>query len=254
MVFEHVIGFKSVLVVNYFVFFKTMCRILIINAFRYLCTKFSTMITDIIERLKWRYATKKFDQTKTLEPEQVNLLKEAFNLTATSYGLQTLKMLVIKDKDVRNKLLEHAYGQRQVLDSSHLLVLCVQKVIGSADVDAHFDNVSATRSVPETILAPYRASLKSVIEDMTPEQKEEWSIRQAYIALGNLMTVCAMARIDSCPMEGFDVQGFDEVLKLCDDNLAPVLLLPVGYRSHDDMFSGFKKVRKQLEDTVVDWQ
>lgn len=210
------------------------------------------MDIDIIERLKWRYATKKFDPDKELTEAQLHTLKEAFNLTATSYGLQTLKMLVIKDKAIRKKLLEHSYHQFQVLDASHLLVICIQKDIAAIDVDAHFDNVSATRSVAESILAPYRDSLKAVMQGMTLEQKEEWSIRQAYIALGNLMTVCAITGIDSCPMEGFDTARFDDILELNKEHLKSILLLPVGFRSVDDRFSGFKKVRKQLHQTVAD--
>ena len=205
-----------------------------------------------IDKLKWRYATKKFDASKQLTEDKLNILKQAFNLTATSYGLQTMSLLVIEDKAVRAGLVPHAYNQNQVVDASHLLVICIQDNITTEDVDAHFDNIKAIRSTPETILNPYREDLKQMITNMSVKERQVWSSKQAYIALGNLMTVCAMENIDSCPMEGFIPEAFDKVLNLKDKNLKSVLLLPVGYRASDDSFAEFKKVRKQVKEAVIE--
>lgn len=205
-----------------------------------------------IDKLKWRYATKKFDTERLLSEEKLNTLKQAFNLTATSFGLQTISMIVIKDKALRASLVEHAYYQNQVLESSHLLVICIQEDIVTNDVDAYFDNVKAIRETPETILESYRNDLKKMMTSKSIDERQEWSTKQAYIALGNLMTVCAIEGIDSCPMEGFKPAAFDEVLKLKDKNLKSVLLLPVGYRAEDDKFANFKKVRKTLHEAVIE--
>lgn len=207
---------------------------------------------DIIKSLQWRYATKKFDTQRLLTDEKLNILKQAFNLTATSFGLQTIKMLIVQDASVRKQLVEHSFGQAQVMNASHLLVLCIHDNINDQEVDTHFDNVIDIRNTPETILAPYRADLKTMMRDMTKEQRQEWSIKQAYIALGNLMTICAVEQIDSCPMEGFDTQQYDTILNLKSKNLKSVLLLPVGYRHEDDMFAQLKKVRKPLQDTIFE--
>lgn len=207
---------------------------------------------SIIESLNWRYATKKFDASRTLTDSKIQVLKEAFNLTALSYGLQTLKLVVIADKTARERLVEVAYGQRQVADASHLLVLCIQSDINADNVDDHFQNVKEVRETPDEILEPFKAQLKSTIGGMSEIKKLEWASRQAYIALGNLMTVCAVEAIDSCPMEGFIPEKLDEILKLNEKGLKSVLLLPVGYRAKDDMFAELKKVRKSLSQTVVE--
>ncbi|MEY8847639.1 NAD(P)H-dependent oxidoreductase [Psychroserpens sp. XS_ASV72] len=206
---------------------------------------------DIIDALNWRYATKKFDANKTLNDEQLQTLKEAFNLTATSFGLQTITMLMVSDKNLRAQLVEHAYGQQQVVDASHLLVICIQDNISDADVDAFFDTVSDVRNTPETILEPYRNDLKRMMKNMSQTERQEWSTKQAYIALGNLMTVCAVEQIDACPMEGFLPEQFDKALGLEERHLKSVLLLPVGFRADDDMFSSFKKVRKDMDAAVI---
>lgn len=205
-----------------------------------------------IDKLKWRYATKKFDASRMLSEEKINILKQAFNLTATSFGLQTISLVIIENKDIREGLVEHSYRQKQVVDASHLLVICVQNNITDADVDTHFGNVKRIRETPESILNPFKNDLKQMMAGKTIEERQEWSIKQAYIALGNLMTVCAMEGIDSCPMEGFSPKDFDRVLKLQEKNLKSVLLLPVGFRAEDDMFSSLKKVRKELNDAVIE--
>lgn len=206
----------------------------------------------IIDKLKWRYATKKFDSSKSLSETQLQTLKEAFNLTALSYGLQTLKLVIVEDKTIRENLVSLSYGQRQVVDASHLFVLCIQSNINTNDVDSHFKNIKAIRATPDEVLEPFKTQMKTTIDNMSEEKKLVWATKQAYIALGNLMTVCAVEGIDSCPMEGFVPEAIDEALKLNEYNLKSVLLLPVGYRAEDDMFSGFKKVRKQLSDTIIE--
>ena len=87
---------------------------------------------------------------------------------------------------------------------------------------------------------------------MPKTKKFDWAIRQAYIALGNLMTVCAIEKIDSCPMEGFNPEAIDEVLQLNLKGLKSVLLLPVGKRAKDDIFADLKKVRKPLNETIIE--
>lgn len=207
---------------------------------------------SIIEKLKWRYATKKFNPTQKLSENKLTILKKAFNLTALSYGLQTIKLVIIENKDVRENLVPLCYGQQQVVDSSHLLILCIQNEINDKDVNEHFDTVKAIRNTPETILGPFKTQLQQTINNMPEENKTNWATRQAYIALGNLMTVCAVEGIDSCPMEGFLPNKIDEVLNLERHGLKSVLMLPVGYRAEDDMFADFKKVRKQLSETIVE--
>ncbi|MCF7560853.1 NAD(P)H-dependent oxidoreductase [Sabulilitoribacter multivorans] len=207
---------------------------------------------SIIKQLKWRYATKKFDASKKLSSNQINILKEAFNLTATSFGLQTIKLLIIENKDIRSSLVKYSFNQKQVVDASHLLAICIQKDILKEDVVTYYNNIKDIRNTSETILKPYRESLITTIEEMSVSERQRWSTNQAYIALGNLMAVCAVEGIDSCPMEGFLPDKFDEILGLNTLGLSSVLLLPVGFRAKDDMFSDFKKVRKSLKDTIIE--
>ena len=208
--------------------------------------------TNIIDSLKWRYACKKFDASKKLSSDQVAILKHSFNLTATSYGLQPLKMRVIKGDALKNQLLPHAYFQSQVTTCSHLLVICIDTAFDEKSIDAYFELEKSIRGTSDEIVDKFRNQLKSIFKNKTREEIDNSSINQAYIKIGTLMTVCAEQRIDSCPMEGFNPVKVDAVLGLEQKQLRSVLLLPVGFRADDDIMNGMKKVRKPLEEVTID--
>jgi nitroreductase len=207
---------------------------------------------DIIESLEWRYATKKFDETKALSETQVNTLKEAFNLTATSYGLQPVKLVVLQHKETQQKLVEHSWNQQQVAQASHVLIICIQDKITDKDVENYFSLVKEKRKTPDEILNPFKEYLKQDILTKTADELVPWMRNQAYIALGNLMTVAAIEKIDSCPMEGFNPEKYNAILDLKKHNLKSVLVLPVGFRAEDDYMKDLKKVRKKTTDVIIE--
>lgn len=209
------------------------------------------MQTDIIERLKWRYATKKFDPNKLLSEEKLNILKEAFNLTATSYGLQPLRMLVVSDPATKEQLMPLSMDQAMVKDASHVLIFCTETTVTSQFIKDHFDRVEAIRKTPTEILDPFEKFLINSFSEKDVDEIEAWMTKQAYLAMGNLLTVCALEQIDACPMEGFEPEKYDEFLQLPQKGLRSVLVMPVGYRAEDDMFAGFQKVRRGVENVVI---
>ena len=206
---------------------------------------------NIINSLEWRYATKKFDPSKKLSNHQIETLKKAFNLTATSFGLQPIKLIVIQNKKLREKLVEASYNQRQVTDASHLLILCIENDTTSESIYAYFDLEKKIRGVEESVISDFRTQLIDTYKNKTIEEKQQSAIYQTYIALGNLMTVCAVEQIDSCPLEGFIPSKIDEILNLSSLNLKSVLMLPVGYSAEDGL-NELKKVRKPINETVIE--
>jgi len=208
---------------------------------------------DIIKSLEWRYACKKFDETKKLNKEQLDILKKACNLTPTSFGLQPVKMLVITDQELKQKIFKYAYFQQQVSTCSHLLVLCIDTITDDNSIDAYFDLEKKTRGTSEDIIAKFRDQLKGMYRKKSQTEIEQSAIYQTYIILGNLMTVCAIEGIDCCPLEGFVPAKVDELLGLADKKLKSVLMLPVGFRAPDDFMQTMKKVRKPLDEMVLDY-
>lgn len=203
---------------------------------------------QIIEDLNWRYATKKFDSSKKVSDENIEVIKESLRLTATSYGLQPLKFLIIESPEIRAKLQPASYGQTQIVDASHLIVMCSYLNVSDEDVDTYMKIVSETREVPMEAVAPFGEHIKGSLSKMSGEDQALWASKQAYIALGQVLHTCASLRIDSTPMEGFDPQSYDEILGLKEQNLKATLVCAVGYRHDEDKNQHMKKVRKSSED------
>jgi len=205
-----------------------------------------------INALEWRYACKAFDPNKELSEEQINRLKEGLNLTASSYGLQPFKFLFLKDKSIREKLVEHSWNQRQVADASHLLIIAVRTDIDSTYIQNYINRTAELRNLPLEALAPFKGMMENSIGGLDDEKKYTWAKNQAYITLGTLLLQCGLEKIDSTPMEGFIPAKYDEILGLEKMNLKSVLVCPLGYRSEEDPYSSLAKVRNKLEDITID--
>ena len=207
---------------------------------------------NIVKSLQWRYATKKFDNQKIVSSDKIALLKEAFNLTATSYGLQPLKLVVLQNKELQKELVQYSFNQEQVVDASHIFIICIENVIDKQFINEYFERVKKQRGTSDELLSGFRSFLVNDFSNKTEEDINLASTKQAYLALGNLLAVCASEQIDSCPMEGFEPENYSKVLKLNDYGISPVLILPVGYRSEEDIFAKMNKVRRDINEIVID--
>ena len=206
---------------------------------------------NIIDSLNWRYATKKFDANKQVSDTKLAVIKEAFTLTPTSYGLQPVKLVVINDKELQKELVSYSFNQEQVAQASHVLVICIENTIDEAYIRAYFENEKIIRGTSDELINSFRSYLINNFSGKNENEIKEWATKQAYITLGNLLTVCALEKIDSCPMEGFLPEKYNELLNLKNRGLSAVLVLPIGYRADEDVFSKFKKVRKSIDNNVI---
>ena len=205
----------------------------------------------LIAALNASYATKKFDAAKKIPIKTVNALIEAIRLTPTSYGLQLMKVVLVEDKNLREQLVAHAYGQQQIAEASHLLILCQEKTANAEHISDYIENIADTREIHIDHLVGFKNMMHNTVLKMTAAQQEDWMKKQVYIALCNLLTSCAILGIDACPMEGFIPAEFDQILDLEEMNLSSVLVVPIGYRAKDDKNASLKKVRRPLPEFLV---
>jgi nitroreductase len=199
---------------------------------------------NYIDKLHYRYATKKFDSSKKLNKAQIEDVKKAIQLTASSYGLQPYEVFIIEDMELREKLKEASYGQPQITDASHLVVFCVNTKIDEAYLDSYIKNISETRGISIENLKGMRDTISGTTLQLDTETKTIWAQKQAYIALGNLLSAVAHFGFDACPMEGFENDKYDDILGLNDKNLKSTVIASIGYRSKEDDLQHAKKVRK----------
>ena len=207
---------------------------------------------DVIDALKWRYAVKRFNPDKKLKDSQIDKLIEGLSLTATSMGLQLMEFLVISNPDLKEQLQPLAFNQPQIHESSHLIVMCRKTSVSVEDIDSLIQLSIDKRNLdPEADnIKGYANMLKSTLK-MPPAQQQIWMDNQVYIAMGNLMTICAVEKIDACPMEGFDRNKVNQLLGLPQKGLQSVLICALGYRSEDDKYQHLTKIRRPKKSLVT---
>ena len=206
----------------------------------------------VIAALHWRYATKKFDAARKLSSEEWAKFEQALDLSPSSYGMQPYRFLVVADPALREKLRAAAYGQSQITDASHLVVFAARTDVTDADVEHYMERISTVRGVDRAHLEKFASTIKGdVVHGPRHEAIKEWCARQAYIALGNLMTFAAIVSVDVCPMEGFDTAQFDELLGLPAEGYRAVVVAAVGHRAADDGAASLPKVRFPDTELIV---
>ncbi|WP_136666944.1 NAD(P)H-dependent oxidoreductase [Flavobacterium sp. H122] len=208
-------------------------------------------MSKFIEQQNWRYATKKFDATKKITAEDLEILKEAIRLSTSSYGLQPYKVFIIENPEIREQLKPASWNQSQIVEASHLIVFANYTNLNETVVDKYISRISKTREIAEENLKGYGDFMKSKILGLTSEQQAVWTSKQTYLALGNLLNAAAELEIDVTPMEGFEPEKYNEILKLSEQNLNASLVATVGYRHEEDANQHVKKVRKSKEELFI---
>jgi len=208
-------------------------------------------MTDIVQGLQWRYATKKYDASKKVSNADLETLKEATQLSVSAYGLQPYKILIVENSELREKLKPAAYGQDGITAASHLFIFAIEKNIDEKHVAAYMENISATRGIPLANLEGYSTMINGSIAGLDTEARNNWAKKQAYLALSTLINTAAYLKIDATPMEGFNAAQFDEILGLDALGLGTAVIAAVGYRHTEDAARHNKKVRKAAKDLFI---
>lgn len=202
----------------------------------------------LIDSLKWRYATKQFDTSKKVSASDLEKIKEAVQLSASSFGFQFYKVLIVENPEIREKLKPLSWEQPQITDASHLLVFCNYVNPTNEHVDAFLELKTKVQGLPEEVIKGYGDMAKGFLANLSGDAMLAWTAKQTYLALGNLLAACGDLKIDSCPMEGFDAEQYNEVLGLKEKGLNASVLAAIGYRSAEDQTQNLSKVRRPLED------
>ncbi|ODT48062.1 nitroreductase family protein [Devosia sp. 63-57] len=207
----------------------------------------------LLEKLNWRYATKKMDSSKTVAADKVQRIVEAARLAPTSSGLQPFQVIVVTNPKVRAQLRAAAYDQAQLTDGSAVLVFAAWDNYTTERIDHMLALTAAERGGSSDALDAYYDGLKATYVPRDAKTNFEHAARQAYIGFGMSIAQAAFEGVDATPMEGFEPAKFDEILGLGALGLRSVCILPLGYRDESgDWLVGLKKVRRSTEDFVTE--
>lgn len=207
--------------------------------------------SELVASLNWRYAVKRFDPLKKLSSETWNALEEALRLTPSSYGLQPWKFIVVQNVELRKQLRVASWGQSQVEEASHFVVMSARKAMDESYLHKYAVRMSEVRGAPvESFDGFTKMVAKTFLEGPGAAKVPEWAARQCYIALGNLMTSAALLGVDACPMEGLDADKYDEILGLKNSDYKTIVSCALGYRHAEDKYQSTKKVRFLAQDVI----
>jgi nitroreductase len=204
------------------------------------------------ERLNQRYASKMMNGT-SIEDSKINNILESIRLSPSSFGLQPYSIIVIKNRELLNKIFETtASGQPQIQGCSHLVIFAANKKITNLEIDNYLDLINKTRQMPEEKLVGFKSLMTNYLVAAPAEKNFEWAARQTYIALGFGLAAAAIEGVDSVPIEGFDHLALDKLLELDEKNLGSVSMLALGNRdAENDYNAKLPKVRKSTEDLFI---
>ena len=205
---------------------------------------------DLLGHLRWRYAVKKFDAARSIPEATWAALEESLVLSSSSYGLQPWKFFVVRTPETRARLLPHSWGQKQVVDASHLVVFALKDNVGAADAERLARRTAEVQGVPLASTDGYRKMVAGALTSKPQTEVDIWMTLQVYIALGHFLTAAALLNVDTCPMEGFVSSQYDEILGLKPKGYRSVVLATAGYRSIDDAYAQKPKVRFAAPEVV----
>lgn len=208
-------------------------------------------MSELIENLNWRYATKSFDTSKKVSESDLEEIIEVFRLTPSSFWLEPWKLIIVENPETREKLQAHSWNQSQITQASHLIVFARVKNIDDNYIDNFLNNNSKITWATREQLSSYENMMKWYFSNLSLDAKTSWSRDQVFLALWNVMNFLAQKQIDSCAIWGFDPSKYDEILELDKLWLASVVVLPIWYRSVDDKNAIRPKVRFSKDEIVI---
>ena len=208
---------------------------------------------ELLDKLNWRYATKKMDPAQAVPQDKVDRIVEAARLAPTSSGLQPFEVIVVTNAELRAKVRAVAWNQAQITDGSHLLVFAAWDNYTAERINAMFDYTNQVRGGTNDGWEAYRQKLLATYPGRDAQVNFEHAARQAYIGFGASVIAASFEGVDSTPMEGFDPAAVDELLGLKARGLRSVTLLPLGYRQAEgDWLVKLEKVRRPRDQFVTE--
>lgn len=202
-----------------------------------------------------RFTCKRYDPNRTVSDEDLNTILEAGRLSPSSFGLEPWKFLVIpRESALTDKLREIAWGMKR--NAPYSIVILARKHMEASSPHVAHMMTDVQGASPEDfeqrkdMFANFQANDLGVASD--PRLMFEWSCRQAYIALANMLTTSALLHVDSTPVEGLNYEKVNKFLAdegLMDpEEFGVAVMLQVGY--HDPTHIMHPKTRQKAEDVV----
>ena len=205
------------------------------------------MEKTFMEAMDFRHACKIFDETKKVSCEDMNYILEAGRKSPSSFGMEPWKFLVITNEELKAELRPVCWDQPQITTCSHLVIIlaAIDSVKPeSGEVERKFKRREMPQEKLDFYMGLYSSHLANTLS--SNENIYSWTAKQTYIAMGNMMTAAAIKGVDSCPIEGFEKEKVEKILKLDLSKYQLSCIVPFGYRINEQS----SQLRESFENIV----
>jgi len=187
-------------------------------------------MSQFLEAMAFRHACKQFDAEKQIPAEQFESILEVARTSPSSFGMEPWRLIVVRDEKLRKALKSSCWNQSQITDASELVIFTTDNDIVRSD-SPYVRKMFERRGMPSEAVDMYMGVYKNYLEPIECDEVllENWTAKQCYIPLANMMTYAATLEIDSCPIEGFDKEEVEAVLDL-DYGRSVAVICAFGYR------------------------
>jgi nitroreductase len=214
---------------------------------------------EILDAFHFRHATKQFDPDKKIPEDDFRFILETGRLSPSSFGFEPWRFLVIQDPQLREKIKNASWGAYTKLPEASHFVVFLARTKKDTRYDSEYlkDHLINVSKFPEEFLDKFLGRVEEFQRDdfkllEGDRPLYDWASKQTYIALANMMTAAAQIGIDSCPIEGFNIDKMNDLLNeeglLEDGHFSISVMAAFGYRVEDPK----PKTRRSFDD-VIKW-
>ena len=204
-------------------------------------------MNDFQKALQFRHACKIFDETKAIPSEQFMQILDAGRISPSSMGVEPTRFLLVRDKNLRDRLKEACWGQIQLTSASEVVVLkcLLQPIIPPSN---YINFMSFRRGKTDAEREKWVEMYKGMLERKAAHgiSIRHWVEKQSYIAGSTMMNYAAFIGIDSCAIEGFDIDALNNALGIDTFKECVSMILTFGYRIKEQQ----KRYRLSLDEIV----
>ena len=216
---------------------------------------------QVFDTLEFRHACKTFDKTRKIPDDDFNLILEAARLSPSAFGWEPWNFIVLQNQEVRNGLIPFCWGaRRQAPTASHFVLILARRPCSTIynsdyiiDMMQRIQKLDPAKQAEKQEL--YENFQKYEFKLLDSERNlYDYAGKQCYIALANMMTVAAFIGIDSCAMEGFDLEKTENYLVekgvFDPKQFGLVCMVAFGYREKGQVST--PKTRHDMSE-IVSW-
>lgn len=206
---------------------------------------------NIINIVKTRYSTKKFDSTKKISKDNLEKIKDLLQFSPSSTNIQPWHFILATTEEGKKKIAKSAYGfykfnEDKILDASAVVIFAT-KIEITEEYLQHLNNKESEdgRFAEEILKQNSFNARKYFIDKHKFDYKDiyHWSEKQTYLNLGNFLLGVGILKIDAVAMEGLDMKTIDDEFNLRKKGFTSSIVVALGYRSDDDFNAALPKSR-----------